>query len=220
MQRRNFLIGLGSLAIASTAALGTGASVQSSAARSGGIDVVNDSAGLLAFQVGPNTNGGVVLEDPASGQLGIDFTAGGGAGGVNVNSKYQIGSLFGVPEADNLSSGNSPTTNPGFMIVNNDTVPRRVSLAFDVADKTTLAGSELILQARPSTDGLVSDAEPTKTMRLTSGNDNDSFAFDDSGSRDDRLEPGEYIGVSLIVDTTAAVDDAEDLSGTMTISAN
>ncbi len=219
MQRRNFLIGLGSLAVASTAALGTGASVQSSASRAGGIDVVNDSVGLLAFQVGPNTNGGVVLEE-SNGQLGIDFTAGGGAGGVNVNSKYQIGSLFGVPEADNLPAGNSPTTNPGFVIVNNDTVPRRVSIEFDVADKANLAGSELILQARPSTDGLVSDAEPTKTMRLTAGNDYDSYSFDDSGARDDRLEPGEYIGVSLLVDTTAAVDDLEDLSGTMTISAN
>jgi hypothetical protein len=57
-------------------------------------------------------------------------------------------------------------------------------------------------------------------MRLTAGNDYDSYSFDDSGARDDRLEPGEYIGVSLLVDTTAAVDDLEDLSGTMTISAN
>jgi hypothetical protein len=219
MNRRNYLIGLGSLAIASTAALGTGASVQSSAARAGGIDVVNDSAGLLAIQVGPNTNGGVVVEDPSSGEFGIDFTAGGGAGGVNVNSYYQIGSLFGVPEANNLV-GNSPTNNPAFMIVNNDTVPRRVTLEFDVTDKVNLAGSELILQARPSPDGLVSDAEPTKTMRLTQGNDYDSFAFDDSGTRDDRLEAGEYIGVSLLVDTTGSVNDLEDLSGTMTISAN
>ncbi|ERG94126.1 hypothetical protein [Haloquadratum walsbyi] len=225
MKRRNYLLGLGSLAVASTAALSTGASVQSTAEREGGINVVNDSTGLLAFQLGPNTNGGVVLENPTTGQIGIDFTGGGSAGGVNVNSKYQIGSLRFISEADNLPGlGNGPTDNPGFMIVNNDTVPRNVTVEFDVTDKVNLAGSKLILQGRPSRNGVVSDVERTKTIRLTAGNDNDSFSFNDSAgpnsTRDDRLEPGEFIGISLIVDTTAAVDDLEDLSGTLTISAN
>jgi hypothetical protein len=92
MDRRKFLIGMGSLAAGSAAAMGTGAFTTMTAERSANINVVNDSAGL----VGLISDGEQVWED--NGQLYINTSIGNGdAGsdegsyGVNQGSTYQFG---------------------------------------------------------------------------------------------------------------------------------
>jgi hypothetical protein len=190
VNRRKFVIGLGALVAGSGAALGTGASVSSTMDRDANIDVVNDSNGLLAVVVSDDVDSDV-LRETSNGEFTIDFTANGNADGVNVNSQYQIGSLFGVGAPMN-ENGNSPSVNPAFEIVNND--------------------------------DLVDDAEPTKNLVVEDGSTNPSATFTTGaagGSRDDRLESAGEIGLSILVDTTGSgATTSENLSGTLTISAN
>jgi hypothetical protein len=222
VNRRKFVIGLGALVAGSGAALGTGASVSSTMDRDANIDVVNDSNGLLAVVVSDDVDSDV-LRETSNGEFTIDFTANGNADGVNVNSQYQIGSLFGVGAPMN-ENGNSPSVNPAFEIVNNDTVPRSVTVEYEHTGSLNANGSRLIIQARPDTDDLVDDAEPTKNLVVEDGSTNPSATFTTGaagGSRDDRLESAGEIGLSILVDTTGSgATTSENLSGTLTISAN
>ena len=222
VKRRKFVIGLGALVAGSGAALGTGASVSSTMDRDSNVDVVNDSDGLLAIVVSDDVESDV-LRETGDGEFTIDFTADGNAGGVNVNSQYQIGSLFGVGAPMN-TDGNSPSVNPAFEVVNNDTVARSVTVEYQHTGSLNANGSKMIIQARPDTDDLVSDAEPTKNLVVEDGSTNPSATFTTGaagGGRDDRLDSGGAIGFSILVDTTGAGATAdEDLGGTLTISSN
>jgi hypothetical protein len=190
--------------------------------RDANVNVVNDSNGLLAIVVADDVDSDV-LRETGDGEFTIDFTADGNAGGVNVNSQYQIGSLFGVNAPMN-TDGNSPTVNPGFEIVNNDTEPRSITIEYEHTGSLNANGSKMIIQARPDTDDLVDDAEPTKNLTVEDGSTNPSATFTTGaagGSRDDRLESGGAIGLSILVDTTGAgATTSEDLSGTLTVSSN
>ena len=90
MERRKFIIGVGSLAAGGAAAMGSGAFCAMSADRSASIYVVNDAAGLIALI--PNNDIGQVYET-GGGELAIDTSEGhdGATYGVNVGSQYQFG---------------------------------------------------------------------------------------------------------------------------------
>jgi len=88
MERRKFVIGLGSLAAGGAAATGTGAFSAMTADRQAEIDVVDDTDGLVSL-----TPQGEQVELRGS-ELAIDTSMGhddGESYGVNVNSVYQFG---------------------------------------------------------------------------------------------------------------------------------
>ncbi|WEL17528.1 DUF1102 family protein [Halorhabdus sp. SVX81] len=98
MERRKFLIGMGSLAAGSAAAMGTSAFTSTSANRQLSVQVANDAAaymGLSAVDGSPNS--AYVSQDGSNGELAIEVadTSAGGSG-VNLNSHTRIDDLFEV----------------------------------------------------------------------------------------------------------------------------
>jgi hypothetical protein len=222
VKRRKFVIGLGALVAGSGAALGTGASVNSTMSRNGDIEVVNDSKGLLALNVGNEADSDVVSMQ--NGQLAIDFSGrdNGETNGVNVNSKYQVGSLTGgnndIAVFD--KEGGGPTSFNAFTVVNNDTARRDITLEYTLDSDHNLQedGSYLYFEARPLST-LPDGRAPIKDMTVDHGNTTASFSYSADNYNDDSIDSGNGIGVSILVDTTG--DDAstsEDLSGTLTVS--
>jgi hypothetical protein len=193
MERRKFVIGLGALVAGSGAALGTGASVSSTMDRDANVNVVNDSNGLLALE--STTDSDVVREK--NGELYIDFTAGGSAGGSNVNSVYRIGQ-------------GEPHQGQAFQIYNHDTVARTVTISYkaDTAGQST--GS--ILKFRMNQNEFPNHKN-TQVLQVGGGKASNG----QTGTATYLLQPGQMVNVQIIVDTTNG-GTAEDLSGTLTVS--
>ena len=213
MERRKFVIGLGALVAGSGAALGTGASVSSTMDRDANVNVVNDSNGLLALRDEIPSD---VVRQRNDGQLVIDFTADGNAGGVNVDSRYQVGSLnYSTPgEVDPIqaSGQSSVLDDPAFTITNQDTVAREVTLVYNLDG--SVGGSQIYFQ---------SQHEPGDWEHHVRG---------PSGRRQSpnthTLDPGQTLAVSVHVDTGdgepgfANTDGSptDDLSGSLNVSSN
>ena len=195
VNRRKFVIGLGALVAGSGAALGTGASVSSTMDRDANVNVVNDSDGLLALV--DTTDGAVVREE--SGELIIDFTADGNAGGVNVDSVYKVGPT-------------RPHQDPAFEIYNHDTVARTVSISYkaDTAGQST--GS--ILKFRMNKNKFPNQSS-TKVLQVGGGKASNG----QTGTATFQVQPGKMVNVQIVVDTTNG-GTADDLSGTLTVSSN
>jgi len=128
MERRKFLIGAGSLAAGGAAATGTGA-FASQSDRDTNIQTVTDDKALIALR--DTTDGKIIRQK--GGELYIDFTAGGNAGGINTDSQYQIGTMPpSTPgSADPLETGDTVPDafdDPAFKIVNQTTQDKKLSL--------------------------------------------------------------------------------------------
>lgn len=92
MKRRKFLIGAGSLAAGSAAAMGTGAYNNASTSADSSINIVNDQTATLAL----DAHGQQV--DMVDGQLKIDF----GSHGVQPGSVYNL-NAFTITNNDHVS---------------------------------------------------------------------------------------------------------------------
>lgn len=217
--------------------MGTGAFTAAQMSRQANVDVVNDSAGLIA----PVPGGGSASNAPPlgedtdhvfeeDGELTIDLAAQTGAGeGVNVNSRYQIGALFGYDDSLPTDVGNSPTTHSAFSVLNQSDSPRRIGLDFEfTGDGPNVDGSKIIFQARPGPDNAVDGGEATQTlvkeMEVNGNQPSGSIFYGPGaagGSRDDRIISGGRLGVSILIDTTGSeADSSEDLSGQLTVYAD
>jgi hypothetical protein len=196
VKRRKFVIGLGALVAGSGAALGTGASVSSTMDRDANVNVVNDANGLLGLV---DTTDGAVVREQENGELLIDFTASGNAGGANVDSVYRVGE--GQPHQD-----------PAFEIHNHDTVTRTVSISYkaDTAGQST--GSTLQFRMNQNK---FPDQKNTKVIQVGGGKASNG----QTGTATYELPPGKMINVQIVVDSTNG-ETADDLSGTLTISSN
>jgi hypothetical protein len=193
MERRKFVIGLGALVTGSGAALGTGASVSSTMDRDANVNVVNDSNGLLALV--DATDGAVVREE--NGELLIDFTAGGNAGGANVDSVYKVGPT-------------RPHQDPAFEIYNHDTVARTVSISYQADTAGQSTGS--ILKFRMNKNKFPNQSS-TKVLQVGGGKASNG----QTGTATFQVQPGKMVNVQIVVDTTNG-GTADDLSGTLTVS--
>ena len=92
MERRKFVIGLGSLAAGGAAATGTGAFTAATVPREADIGVQNDSNAYLQL----NAGGARGVQDRVgkeNGELYIDFDEDAGGSGVNDDSRYQLGAM-------------------------------------------------------------------------------------------------------------------------------
>lgn len=209
MQRRKFLIGLGSLAAGTAAATGTGAFTATTADRNANVNVVNDASGLVALR---DSTPGPIVRQKSDGELTIDFTAGGRASGVNTNSQYQIGTMpAGTPaSSDPLKTANDgPYNDPAFKIVNQSTQPKDVSLEF-VADNLPNGGVVIGLDSGNNKgDGFSGDSE-YGILAVNQGSGNSAQGKTASVSN---VEAGDYVGVSILVNTTNTDDSTEAVPG-------
>lgn len=215
MQRRKFLIGTGALAAGSAAAIGSGAFTAMQAGRDADINVVSDSEGLIALTDETPSD---IIRESSNGELLIDFTADGSAGGVNVDSRYQVGEFVAInknftPGVPPLLEGTSSNvmSDPAFNIVNNDTVNHEVGVSYE-CDASDIGGARLIWQFE--------DEARQYFIDLTGTSTSGSVLVDGKGA-DPAPEPGDAVHAALFVDTRGYTGDADDLdlSGTLTVSA-
>jgi hypothetical protein len=230
MQRRKFLIGLGSLAAGGAAATGSGAFSAMSASRESDINVTTDGNSLLALSPG-SWGGDRVYE--ADSELKIDFTSSQGGQGVNVNSVYQVGSVKysgltglsefedtngdAVPDSAPSTGGTSPSSNSAFDIMNQDTAPKEVTISWEFDDPASVDGSLLAFGSRADENqggGTISGGAEEAAMVAQDGTPNPSMSY----ANGEGLMSGGKIGVSILVDTRDGSTD-ENLSGSLTISA-
>ncbi|WP_299334674.1 hypothetical protein [Haloplanus sp.] len=100
MDRRKFLVGLGSLAAGGAAASGTGAFTAATMSRSANVAVVNDSNALVAMEPGGARGLGDRVSLDGNGELAIDIVGSGSGAGVNDQSKYQLGAMNDDAQGD------------------------------------------------------------------------------------------------------------------------
>jgi len=98
MQRRNLLIGMGSLAAGGAAAMGTGAFSSAEANRTLDIAVKGDSSAYLALEEGPNTDVAQDAVDVTSGTIELDFNGDDAGddngGGLNQNAVTEFTNIL------------------------------------------------------------------------------------------------------------------------------
>jgi hypothetical protein len=93
MERRKFVIGMGSLAAGGAAATGTGAFTAATVSRDAEISVANDANGYLQLTAGGARGVGDKVADDGNGELRIDLGANASGSGINDQSKYQLGAM-------------------------------------------------------------------------------------------------------------------------------
>jgi hypothetical protein len=109
MDRRKFLIGMGSLAAGGAAASGTGAFSAARLSRSASVGIANDSNAFIQLATG-GAEGAQKRVERTGGEFQIDFGASGSGNGVNDDSRYQIGAMDDDAAGDQLDEGTgSPT---------------------------------------------------------------------------------------------------------------
>jgi len=98
MQRRKFLIGMGSLAAGGAAAMGTGAFTSVTATRDVDVSVADDASAYLRLEGAGGNNSHYVTSDGNGGTLSIDLSSDNatskGGDGVNPDAITQIDDLF------------------------------------------------------------------------------------------------------------------------------
>ena len=177
------------LLLTGTGVIGATSFTTATLTRDTNIDVVSDADGVIALLDG--NSGGIVAVDPATGELQIDFGVG-SALGVNVDSRYELGD-----PAD--------PSQRAFNVTNQDTVAHDVSLNYTVADGVSGVGD-----GQSSVEFLVFDSSGAQV----------AAEDEEAGTAVFTANSGESFAVVVIVDTTmAGVDQSDDLSGTLAVTA-
>lgn len=173
--------------IAVSATLGASAYTTGSVSRSTSVDVVSDDAGLIALADG--TSGGLVTQT-SNGKLAIDFTKG-GAGGVNPDASYTLGST-----AD-------PVNQTAFTVSNLDAESHDLTIEYTgvAAGATGDATANIQFKVYNSTGASVATISEESTSATVTG-----------------VASGSTLNVVTVVDTTG-LTNATSLSGTLKVSA-
>ncbi len=109
MDRRKFLIGMGSLAAGGAAASGTGAFSAARLSRGASVGITNDSNAYIQLKTG-GAEGAEKRVKTNGGEFQIDFGASGSGNGVNDDSRYQIGAMDDDAAGDQLDEGTDADT--------------------------------------------------------------------------------------------------------------
>ena len=215
MERRKFVIGLGSLAAGGAAATGTGAfSAAQISGREANIQVAGDSGALLQLIPGHEyTDDGTVSSDRVfydDGQLSINFddSGGGAAGsgtGIAPNSVYQVGAIS--QSFDDIEYwGDSGTLTDDVLygeLVDEDEPAESGDPAFVVRNESDETYDDIVIawegEEAPARD------KATAAMNIRGGGGGTSvFSLEISGGTDHasfELGPGEAVYASLIAST-------------------
>ncbi|GAA0287750.1 hypothetical protein [Halobacterium noricense] len=223
MQRRKFIAGLGSLAAAGAAGIGTGAFTTVQANRSVSVSVADDTDALLALTPDPdddNTNESENADYLSwnNGQvsINIDDAAGTTGSGVNANATTQINDLFKVVnqgtqaavvyvDPDSISDSNYTFDNSGTGIMIDPQASNRPNGEYT------------------NTSGLAAGVEDDQ-ISLTGGDSGPTWDGVGSNNNDSLEEyvlgPGESFDFGLYVKTDDSVDDTSSISETIEIVAD
>ncbi len=192
MQRRNLLIGMGSIAAGSAATLGTGAFTTVSAERTTQVNVAADSSGYVGISAnGPYASG------TGDGQLELDFSSSNSQGvfgdgeGLNPDSEYHFDNVFQVANQGPGGDVRVICTTSGFNLENLEieavggtglqSNPKSL-LAKDYDDSINAPKLvepdsftvDMTIETKGSTDG---DAGGTITIHAARGNEYESAEF-------------------------------------------
>jgi hypothetical protein len=212
-KRRKFVVGLGSLAAGAAAATGTGAFTALTTSEDVSINVANDSNSLVGLD--PQADGEIIRESN-NGNLIIDFTADGNAGGVNPDSVYQVGYIRGASKnfiPDGLNDQIDDSSTSAFHIVNNSTEPHTLNASYE-CNANDIGNARIFFQFHVKTRQHQMEVSGTNTSASIQ-------EVPKVNQEDSRFMPGDSVDVSLVVDTTGVTQDTSnlDLSGTLTIEA-
>ena len=201
MERRKFVVGLGSLAAGGAAAIGTGAySSGTVSGREASIEVVNDDNGLIGLHAGSQTD---LVYQNGAGKLTIDLSRAMGEG-VNPDSKFYIGEENTFP--------------PAFSVVNQGSQDVELKVEYELEDPTAAGDSLLELYSVMNYDD--ANKGPNRTTATqsspTASHRSDDASLDRS-AHNPNVAPGDAMQLSLGID---AADVGDDLSGTITVEAD
>jgi hypothetical protein len=216
MRRRKFLIGAGSLAAGSAAAVGTGAFTSVSAERTVSVNIVDDNNSLLRLTqsgTGPNSQ----YAEISNGQVTIDLdnSDDGGGSGLNKDSETDIFDIFRIQNQG---------TQPVFVYVNPESVTDYVTPDAGGGYAQGSNGVYLDPQAsnRPNDDvesdqnfagqavsmtGIYGVHDPTAGFE-----DSDPSSSTDLKAEDLTLGVGEWFSFGLFIRTADNVVDSFDVS--------
>ena len=223
MERRKFVIGLGSLAAGGAAATGTGAFTAAEiTGRQADIEVNGDDAALI--QMVPGHDASVAGEASTvtsnrvwlnNGQLAISFDDGAGTG-INPESVYQVGAIGSDAESalstlpnrpaqsDVLYSDGGTDADPAFVLRNESDRSHNVEIEWTGdsprdSDNGDFDATEVGAAFVSDSEGVDAGGNPDKAGFVL-GLDDSSF-----GTARFELESGDEVGLSLI----AAVGDID-----------
>lgn len=182
---RNTIAVLFVAVLAVGAVIGASAYTSGSVSRSANVNVVSDDTGLIGLTDG--TSGDLVYQD-TSGQLAIDFTAG-GAGGVNSDATFSLG------DSTDLTNQNA------FNITNNDATSHDLTIEYTGAGATGDGTAAISFRIYDGTGTEVATVTEESTSATITG-----------------AASGASYDVVIEIDTTG-LSNADDLSGTLTVSA-
>jgi hypothetical protein len=213
MNRRDVIVGLGSVAGAGAAVSGTGAFSAAEISRKATIEVVDDSDGLIGL-VANEAIAGVWMDD--GGELTVSI--GDGTPGVNVSSVYQFGAFVStdgvsnhtgdtfsvVTDADPADmSGGQDSLESALAIVNQTAKELSITIEFDLNDDLD-GGTNYAFELHSSQEG--------------SGTREGLAKNPTTGQLTAHLATGESIGLSFIINALEGVT-ADEISGNLSVSA-
>ncbi|WP_199239165.1 MULTISPECIES: hypothetical protein [Halorubrum] len=214
MERRKFLVGMGSLAAGSAAAMGTGAMSITQSNRNVDVNIVADDQGAIGVK---DVSSGDFIKQ-SNGELGIDFARGTGDG-VSVGAKIELGDVN--VQGPDLAKDWGYTGTPAFKIVNQapaETYDITFTYELDNSANLNSNGSALAFYNFKNTHYSplrVFDGSPEAVSGQSGVYEQSDFLDQYSG-----LSPGEAIDMAVAVNTDFLNSDtSEDISGSLTISA-
>ncbi|GAA0522969.1 hypothetical protein [Halorubrum aquaticum] len=233
MERRKFVIGVGSLAAGGAAATGTGAFTAAELnGRTASIGVVDDTQGLIGLEAGDSelvTDSG----GDTGNELQIDFNTGvnGKSTGVNPNSTYQVGGLGGIDNLDQVPGSGSGTSaldiaidttsdienNCAFRLMNQSGSSQQIEITYQANDSLPSGAEVYMISHYDQGDG---EPEETSALeaRATPDDRSASILYDEESQYSSNVASGTDVEVTLIVD----VDDVsapDDLGGEIVVRA-
>jgi hypothetical protein len=242
MDRRKFVIGVGSLAAGGAAAMGTGAfSAAQISGREADIAVSSDDSALIQLIPGYDAVSGSTVTDNRvgyeNGQLFISFddsgTNGAGTGnGVNRNSVYQVGAIGSDGQSDLESYVDTEAPGPDVSeeVLYGDANGANTGSGLNINDDPAFVirnESDQDYNMTLSVENITTPApaEFTAAVVLRNGTNEGAFSTaqslgdDPEGFTNFNLDSGEEISASLIVVTDDVDVDGDDFSGALTLNA-
>lgn len=200
LNRRNTLIGLGTLAVGGGALAATGAFTTVEADRTVDVQAVGDASALLGLDIPTGSEGEASdVVQIIDGLLTIDFGAAGSGSGVNLGALTTIGRTD-----DNSNPTSIPTDGEAFTITNNG--GQTVDVGFAIDFHGDQSGENITGNAVSDHLKLWTDVSAVNAT-IDGGGFANLVAFDITG-----LAPGETALVVIQVDTQTL--DATDVNTT------
>jgi hypothetical protein len=242
MERRKFVIGVGSLAAGGAAAMGTGAfSAAQISGREADIAVSSDDSALIQLIPGYDAVSESTVTDNRvgyeNGQLFISFddsgTSGNGSGnGVNPDSVYQVGAIGsdGQSDLDSYVDSDAPGPDVSDEILYGGASGANSGSGLTITDDPAFVIRNESDQEYDMTLSVSNDAAPnlnefTAAVVLRNGQQEGAFSAAQSLSEDPEgftnftLASGEEVAASLIVVTGDIDPTSGDFEGSLTLNA-